>query len=93
MVFHWVRMIGNAHLTMARIAIPREENLANSWSAVRKDGLAKSRRKPGFVIPVKTGIQCFQLDMRSLDSRLRGNDEFLRVHKNFKELDRHAMLR
>jgi hypothetical protein len=40
-------------------------------------GLVKNRRKPFFVIPVKTGIQCFKLVIHNLDSRLRGNDDFL----------------
>jgi hypothetical protein len=45
------------------------------------DGLAKSRKTPFSVIPVKTGIQEIQ---EVLDSRLRGSDDygdFLRGHQ------------
>jgi hypothetical protein len=41
----------------------------------------KKPQTPVFVIPVKTGIQFFELFGHSLDSGLRGNDEFLRSSK------------
>jgi aspartyl-tRNA(Asn)/glutamyl-tRNA(Gln) amidotransferase subunit C len=33
---------------------------------------------------VETGIQSFQYLANTLDSRLRGNDDFLRIHHSFK---------
>ena len=44
------------------------------------DELVKSLKNHIFVIPVKTGIQFFQIVKIKMDSRLRGNDDFLRVH-------------
>jgi len=45
------------------------------------DGFVKSRILPLFVIPMKMGIQYFQTVTQFMDSRLRGNDDFLRVHQ------------
>jgi len=45
------------------------------------DDLVKSRNTIYFVIPVKTGIQYLRCVTLFLDSRLRGNDDFLRVHQ------------
>jgi hypothetical protein len=44
------------------------------------DDLVKSPKSLFFVIPVETGIQYFQCLANTLDSRLRGNDDFLRNH-------------
>ncbi len=41
------------------------------------DVLVKSLSMRFSVIPVKTGIQFFQCLLYILDSRLRGNDDFL----------------
>jgi hypothetical protein len=46
------------------------------------EGFIKSRRKPISVIPLKEGIQIFYWVKDKLDSRLRGNDGFLRVYLN-----------
>ena len=46
------------------------------------DELVKSRNWVFFVIPVKTGIQYLQGVTWILDSRLRGNDDFLRSHQS-----------
>jgi len=43
--------------------------------------IVKNRNMYNFVIPMKMGIQCFQIVARSLDSRFRGNDDFLRDHQ------------
>ncbi len=45
------------------------------------DGFVKNLKKCFFVIPVETGIQSFQIVTRFLDSRFRGNDDFLRLHQ------------
>ena len=47
------------------------------------DGLVKSLKNRILVIPVKTGIQCFLIVKIKMDSRFRGNDNFLRVHQLF----------
>jgi hypothetical protein len=44
-------------------------------------GLVTTRKQYYFVIPVKTGIQYFQLVVKALDTRLRGHDELLHVHQ------------
>ena len=46
------------------------------------DGLVKSRNIHNFVIPVKTGIQSFQVLGRFIDSRLRGNDRLFTNAQN-----------
>ena len=43
---------------------------------IKLDALVKSRKTLFFVIPVKTGIQYFKIVTCTLDSRLRGNDDF-----------------
>ena len=43
------------------------------------DKFLKNPKSSLSVIPVKTGIQCFYMLVRCLDSRLRGNDGFFRV--------------
>jgi hypothetical protein len=43
---------------------------------VKSDGLVKSLKTPFPVIPVETGIYHFLTFTFSLDSRLRGNDDF-----------------
>ncbi|GBE01938.1 hypothetical protein BMS3Bbin06_02380 [bacterium BMS3Bbin06] len=48
---------------------------------VNVDELVKSLKKCFFVIPVETGIQSFQIVTRFLDSRFRGNDDFLREYQ------------
>ncbi len=45
------------------------------------DDLVKSLKKLFLVIPVKTGIQYYQVVKSSLDSRFRGSDDFLRRHQ------------
>jgi hypothetical protein len=54
----------------------------------RIDDLEKSHRNDGFVkgpnglfpvIPMETGIQSFQYLANTLDSRLRGNDNYLQT--------------
>jgi hypothetical protein len=45
------------------------------------DGLVKSRKIPLFVIPVKTGIQLYQMDTAGLDSGFHRSDDFLRDHQ------------
>ena len=40
----------------------------------------KSLKKLFLVIPVKMGIQYYQIVTSSLDSRFRGSDDFLRRH-------------
>ncbi len=52
--------------------------LGQYGSSHRFDEPVKSRKTRFFVIPVKTGIQYFKVVAHSLDSRLRGNDDFLR---------------
>jgi hypothetical protein len=47
------------------------------------DGFAKRREMLSPVIPAKAGIQCFLMVGLGLDSRLRGNDDFLRVHQGW----------
>ena len=42
------------------------------------DDFVKSLKKLFLVIPVKTGIQYYQVVKSSLDSRFRGSDDFLR---------------
>ena len=42
------------------------------------DELVKSPKRHLYVIPMKMGIQCFQIVAHPLDSRVRGNDYFLR---------------
>ena len=58
----------------------KEEILRNSHDrnvpAFFIDELVKSRKTLLFVIPVKTGIQYFKVVTCTLDSRLRGNDDF-----------------
>jgi hypothetical protein len=49
-----------------------------AWN--KHDGFVKSPQIRFPVIPVKMGIQSFQLISRILDFRLRGNDDFLRDH-------------
>ena len=44
------------------------------------DGLVTTRKQHYFVIPVKTGIQDFQLVTKALDTRLRGYDELFHVY-------------
>ena len=39
-----------------------------SFRIIKVDGPVKSRKRPFFVIPVKTGIQVFQLVTNHLDS-------------------------
>jgi hypothetical protein len=46
------------------------------------DEIVKRPQIPFSVIPVKTGIQSFQWLSWCLDSRLRGNDDFLQSHPN-----------
>jgi hypothetical protein len=47
------------------------------------DGCVKGQKSLLSVIPVKTGIQFFQCLANTLDTRLRGNDDFLRNHHSF----------
>ncbi|GBE01734.1 hypothetical protein BMS3Abin08_01167 [bacterium BMS3Abin08] len=47
---------------------------------VNVNGFVKNLKKCFFVIPVETGIQSFQIVTRFLDSRFRGNDDFLREY-------------
>ena len=49
---------------------------------IKVEPFVKSTKAPISVIPVKTGIQCFYLVKSGLDSRLRGNDEFLRIYQS-----------
>ena len=44
------------------------------------DGLVLSQNIAISVIPVETGIQCFQAVTYILDTRFRGYDNFLRGH-------------
>jgi len=52
---------------------------------VKLDGVVKRPQIPFSVIPVKTGIQSFQWlscpAFGGMDSRLRGNDDFLRDYQ------------
>ena len=50
---------------------------------VKPDKLLKSPEKQFFVIPVKTGIQSFQVVTCSLDTRFRGYDDFLRMYRYY----------
>jgi hypothetical protein len=45
------------------------------------DGFLKSPKRLFPVIPVETGIQSFQYLANTLDSRLRGNGDFLQNHQ------------
>jgi|GEM_PF-5364831 len=47
------------------------------FRTINFDGLAKSLERSIFVIPVKTGIQSFQVVAYALVTRLRGHDDFL----------------
>jgi hypothetical protein len=51
------------------------------YHIVKIDGHVTARNQQYFVIPVKTGIQYFQLVVNALDTRLRGYDELLHVYK------------
>jgi len=57
--------------------------LVNSKSETNPnfDDLSKTPSICFSVIPVKTGIQFFECLSYILDSRLRGNDDFLRIHQ------------
>ncbi len=46
------------------------------------DKLVKNPEKQFFVIPVKTGIQSFQVVTCFLDTRFRGYDDFLRMYQD-----------
>ena len=56
------------------------------YDFINDDDLVKSRNTIYFVIPVKTGIQYLRCVILLLDSRLRGNDGFLRVDQLWRVL-------
>jgi len=58
----------------------RQKNLRNLW--IKIDKLVKSQKTYFFVIPVKAGIQYFQIVVTSMDSGFHRSDDFLRVHQN-----------
>jgi len=59
-------------------AVPDFSSLPGVKDIEKFDDLVKSRILLLFVIPMKMGIQGFQLVKHSLDSRLRGNDGSVR---------------
>ncbi len=66
-----------------------EENIIKKYSlhypnikfTVNYDKLVINPEKQFFVIPVKTGIQSFQVVTCFLDTRFRGYDDFLRMYQ------------
>jgi len=48
------------------------------------DGLVKSLKRLSSVIPAQAGIQSFYVFIIPLDSRFHGNDNFLRIHHDWK---------
>jgi len=71
------------HLGKGQEEFPKIIGLTNI-SVSNIDDLVKSPEFSFSVIPAKTGIQPFQRVLRILDSRLRGNDDFLRSHQTLK---------
>ncbi|MBI3605344.1 MAG: RHS domain-containing protein [Nitrospirae bacterium] len=69
-LFHW--------MPYPALKFPQRLNL---YAYSNNNGLVKSLKKQFSVIPVQTGIQFFQVVMCFLDSRFRGNDDFLRGHQ------------
>ncbi len=55
---------------------------------IKLDVFVKSPKRHLYVIPMKMGIRCFQIVARSLDSRFRGNDDFLRDRQILEEKER-----